>query len=98
MAVQQPPVREKELMLQERRYILDNEVTRHQREGWVVVSRTETTAQLQKRVQAIPTWAVILLTILTLGIIWLFLFAFRKTATMFIEVDERGRVHTQIHG
>lgn len=96
MAQLQPAVRERELSLEERRRILDEEVVRRQRHGWVVVYRTETTVQMQKSVQAIPTWAIILLTVITLGIIWLFLFAFKKTATLFIEVDEQGRLHSHV--
>ncbi len=103
MAQQRQAVRErepvtKELALEERRRTLDYEVTKRQREGWVVVNRTDTTAQLQKPVQVFPTWLVVLLTIFTLGFIWLFLLFFKKTGTMLIEVDETGRVHTRVHG
>lgn len=103
MAQQRQAVREREagpgeLTLDERARILEREVTKRQREGWLLVDRTTTTAQLQKQVQLFPTWAVVLLTIVTLGLIWLVLLAFKKSATMFIEVDEAGHVHTRVHG
>jgi hypothetical protein len=41
-----------------------------------------------------PSWQ--LLAIVTLGIIWLLLLAFKKTATLFIEVDETGRLHSHV--
>lgn len=83
------------LSLAERSAILDEEVQHYQRQGYTLVSRTETTAQLSTKHEFSCCLAVFL-TFTFFGIIIYLLYYLTKTKEylVFLEVDEWGRIHT----
>jgi len=80
------------LSLEERREILDREIAKYVKEGWRVVSRTDTTAQLLRDKSASCMLAFILALFLIVPAI-LYYLLYRGTEGLYIEVDEAGEVH-----
>jgi tetratricopeptide (TPR) repeat protein len=82
------------LSVTERSRILDAEVQTYQRQGYSLIARTETTAQLSKKHEFSCCLAVIL-TLLIIGIILYLLYYLtaKKEQLLFLEVDEFGQVH-----
>lgn len=83
------------LSLQDRQAILDREVAGYVRSGFIVQMRTETTAQLVKPKKFSLFWALLWL-ILGIGagfIIYILWYASRRDESVYLEVDERGKVH-----
>ena len=79
--------------LEERKAILDAEVTRFVRRGFRVQSRTDTTAQLVKPKKFSLGWAVIwLLCAVFPFVVYLLWYAAKKDEQVYLQVDERGKV------
>ncbi|HET6447303.1 MAG TPA: hypothetical protein VFI27_22300 [candidate division Zixibacteria bacterium] len=81
------------LSIAERSRILDAEVKRYQKDGYSLVARTETTAQLSKEHEFSCCLAVIL-TFLIIGIILYLLYYLtaKKESLLFLEVNEYGQI------
>ena len=75
---------------EERKAILEKEVTKQIKNGWTTTDRTEFGIQLTKK-KKIDTFTVIILILLFVvpGLLYL-IFMSGKTMTIFIEVDEEG--------
>lgn len=84
----------RQLSLAERSSILDAEVQRYQKQGYTLVSRTETTAQLSKQ-HEFDCCLAFFLVLIVIGIILYLLYYLtaKKEHLVFLEVDEFGRVH-----
>lgn len=83
--------------LSERTEILQREIKSHIRRGYIVVSQTDTTAQLVKRKRFSFFWALFWL-ILGIGVglvIYIFWYASRKDQTVYLTVNEDGKVKRQ---
>lgn len=73
--------------LEERKKILDTEITKHLTKGWQISNRSETSCQLKQDIEQDSSLEQTLL----------FLFTFllprqKETKSLFIEVDEEGKV------
>ena len=79
------------LTTEERKAILDREVSQQVRAGWRIVSRTDTTAQLVYQQSASACLGIILLLICIVPGILYFMFA-SKIRNLYIEVDEEGQI------
>lgn len=81
------------LSIEERSAILDREITNYQKQGYRLISQTETTAHLSKQHQFSCCLAVIL-TFLVIGIVLYLLYYLtkKKESYLLLEVDEFGRV------
>lgn len=85
------PASSETISLEERKELLEKVVSQQQRAGWRVTDRTETSAQLVKDKGANALVTIILLILFILpGILYALLY--KGTETIFIEVDEYGRV------
>ena len=81
------------LSIEERRAILDREIKRYVKRGFRVISRTDTTAQLVKPKKFSFFWAFIWFLVLIVGfVIYLLYYVSKKDETIYLEVDERGRI------
>ena len=80
------------LTIEERRQILEQEISKYVKQGWRVVSRTDTSAQLTRDKRASCLLALILALFLLVPAI-LYLLLYRGTEGIYIEVDEHGNVH-----
>jgi len=79
--------------LEERRRILQNEVQKYIRQGFRVISQTETTAQLVRPKRFSFLWAFLWLLLLGVGlIVYLLWYWSRRDETVYLQVDEQGRV------
>jgi hypothetical protein len=79
------------LSLEERRVILEREVSKHTSQGWRVVSRTETSAQLERQTQANGCLGLLLLACFIVpGILYFLLY--KGTEGLYIDVQADGRV------
>jgi len=85
------------LSVDERRALLDQEVVRHAGHGWRVTTRSDTSAQLVKEKKVNGCLAIILL---CLGIIpgLIYLAANRAPDSLYLDVDEFGRIRRVLHG
>ncbi len=83
-----------QLSVAERSKILDVEVSQYQKQGFTLLSRTDTTAQLSKK-NEFDFCLALFLVIIVIGIfIYLLYFLTAKKGNLvFIEVDEFGRIH-----
>jgi len=83
------------LSVKERTAILDQQIQQYQKQGYRLVSRTSTTAQLAKEHEFSCCLALILV-LLVIGIILYLLYYLtaKKEHYVFLEVDEYGKVHT----
>jgi hypothetical protein len=77
---------------EERKVILENEVTKQLKKGWRIISKTETGCQLQKEkgIDGCLSFFLFCLVILP-GILYLIV-AHGKTISIFIEVSESGEI------
>lgn len=80
------------LTIEERRQILEQEIAKYVKQGWRVISRTDTSAQLTRDKRASCLLALILALFLLVPAI-LYLLLYRGTEGLYIEVDEHGNVH-----
>lgn len=79
--------------LDERRRILQSEVQRYIGRGFRVISQTETTAQLVRPKRFSFLWAFLWLLAFGIGlIVYLFWYWSRRDETVYLQVDEQGRV------
>ncbi len=83
----------KPLAIQERTIILNRAIQNYQKNGYRLISQTETTAQLYKPKEFNGCLAIILVFLIIGIILWLILYLTEKDETLFIEVDEYGQVH-----
>jgi hypothetical protein len=81
------------LPIEERKMILDQEVNKFVRQGWHMVSRTDTAVQLSRDKRASCLLAMLLLIFFILPAL-LYLLLYRGTENLYLEVDEYGRVTT----
>jgi hypothetical protein len=85
------------LPLDQRKAILENAIAIQARTGWLLVSRTDTTAQMTMEKRPSGCIAIILFLLgIVPGIIYLMLS--QGTATLYIEVDEYGSVRRTTNG
>lgn len=75
----------------ERKEILEREVTREVKHGWQVVSQTDSTAQLVRRTAPNLIVAVLLLCLIILPGV-LYLIFYRGQQSLYIQVDHFGHV------
>ncbi|GIL15494.1 MAG: hypothetical protein BroJett039_06670 [Chloroflexota bacterium] len=75
----------------ERKHILDQEINNHQRQGWRLLNRTDTTAQLAFETKASCLIAIILALFLIVPAV-LYLMFYKGTKKLFLEVDEQGHI------
>lgn len=82
------------LSVAERSQILDREIVNYQKQGYALVSRTETTAQLSKK-HEFSCCLAFFLVLIVIGIILYLLYYLvaKKEYLVLLEVDEWGRVH-----
>ena len=81
------------LPIDERRAILDQEIKRFVKKGFRVISRTDTTAQLVKPKKFSFFWAFMWFLLVGIGlIVYLLYYAGKKDDTIYLEVDEFGRI------
>ena len=84
---------QKFLSIEERRTILDREIKRYVKRDFRVVSRTDTTAQLVKPKKFNFLWAILWFLLFGVGlIVYLLYYAGKKDQTVYLEVNERGRI------
>ena len=74
---------------EQRRDILDRAVAKYVKQGYRVISRTDTTAQLVKPKRFGCTW--LLLSLLSLGIALVF-YLYTKDKAIYLEVTPTGRI------
>ncbi len=79
------------LPLDERKHILDQEITKYQRQGWRVLNRTDTTAQLMYETKPSCLLALILAIFLIVPAV-LYLMFYKGTKKLFLEVDDQGQL------
>jgi len=79
------------LSLEERKNILDREISKYTKQGWRVVSRTDTSAQLVRDKGASCLVALILALFLLVPAV-LYLLLYKGTEGLYIEVDEDGNI------
>ncbi len=82
--------------IQQRRDILQREISAYVRRGFIVQSQTDTTAQLIKRKKFSLLWAIIwfLLAVFPF-VIYLIWYAAKRDESAYLTVDETGRVRRQ---
>ena len=71
--------------------ILEKEVGKYARQGWRIVSRTDTSAQMTRDKTASCLLALILAIFFVLPAI-LYLLLYRGSENLYLEVDERGKI------
>lgn len=82
-----------EMTIERRREILQREIAGYLKQGYRVVSQTDVTAQLVKPKQFSCLWAIIWTLVVGIGLLfYLFWYWAAKDQTVYIEVDEHGRV------
>lgn len=81
------------LLTEERKKILEAEISKYVKTGWRVTTRTDTSAQLTRDKQASCGLALILALFLIVPAI-LYLLLYRGTESLYLEVDEQGKVNT----
>ena len=88
------PTSSRQLTIAERSQILDAEVRKYQKQGYALVARTDTTAQLSKKHEFSCCLALILV-FLIIGILLYLLYYLtaKKEYLVYLEVDEYGRIH-----
>lgn len=79
------------MTLEERKHILDQEITKYQREGWRVLNQTDTTAQLLYETKPSCLLAIILAIFFIVPAI-LYLMFYKGTKKLFLEVNDQGKV------
>ncbi len=79
------------LTFAERKEILDREVDKYLRQGWQLMSRTDTSAQLLYETKASCLVALVLALLLIVPAL-LYLMFYKGSRKLFLEVDEQGAV------
>ncbi len=81
------------MMIQERTAILDKEISKYVKNGYRVVSRSDTTAQLVKPKKFSFIWAMLWLLVAGVGIfVYLIYYMAKKDSTVYLEVDAQGKI------
>lgn len=81
------------ISLEKRREILNRTIANYSRQGWRLISQTDTTAQLVKPKSFSCLWATLWFLLFGIGIlIYLFYYWGKKEDTVFISVNEYGQV------
>lgn len=70
---------------------LEQEINKYVAQGWRVISRTDTTAQLQRDKQASCLLALILAIFLIVPAI-LYMLLYRGTENLYLQVNEQGQI------
>ena len=83
------------LTVQQRTAILNKAIQGYQKSGYRLVSRTETTAQLYKPKEFSCCIAIIMIFLVIGLLLYLIYYLTKKDDTVYLEVDEYGRLHTQ---
>lgn len=79
--------------IQHRRDILQREIASYVKNGFIVVSQTDTTAQLIKHKKFSFLWAVLWFLVFGIGlIVYLIWYAAKRDTTVYVTVDESGKV------
>jgi len=79
--------------IEERQAILNREIQKFVKRGFRVTARTDTTAQLVKPKKFSLLWAILWFLFFGIGlIIYLLYYAAKKDETIYLDVDERGKV------
>jgi len=82
-----------ELSLEERRAILDRVIGRYSRQGYRVVSRTDTTAQLVQPKKFSFWWALFWFLFFGVGVfVYIFYYMSKRDTVVYLEIDPRGRL------
>lgn len=76
---------------EERKAILEYEITKQQKKDWQIASRTDTTCQLTKEKKS-ETIVVVILILLFVIPGLLYLIFMKGTMTVYVEIDEEGEV------
>ena len=85
-----------ELTIEKNQEILQHEINSYVKNGFRVISQTDTTAQLLKPKKFSLLWAVFWFLILVFGlIIYLFYYLAKKDEQIYIEVTATGKVITR---
>lgn len=79
------------LPIEERKNILESEISKYVKQGWRVTTRTDTSAQLTRDKKASCGLALILALFLVVPAI-LYLLLYRGTENLYLIVDEQGKV------
>jgi len=90
-AALQPNYGDITISIEERKEILEKEVGKYARQGWRIVSRTDTSVQLTRDKTASCLLALILAIFFILPAI-LYLLLYRGSENLYLEVDERGKI------
>jgi len=90
-AALQPNYGDMTISIEERKEILEKEVGKYARQGWRIVSRTDTSVQLTRDKTASCLLALILAIFFVLPAI-LYLLLYRGSENLYLEVDERGKI------
>ena len=81
------------LSVEDRRDILETEVTKYVKQGYRVTSRTDTTAQLVKPKKFSKLWAILWFCLLIFPfVIYILLYMAKKDKTIYLEIDKLGRI------
>lgn len=81
------------LSITERKAILDREVVKYVKRGYRVQSRTDTEAQLVRPKRFSFFWAFLWFLLIVVGLlVYLLYYASKKDETVYLQVDELGRV------
>lgn len=78
--------------LDQRRAILQKEINNYIRQGYRVVSQTDTTAQLVKPKRFSWFWFIIWALLIVGWVLYLVWYFVQSDKSIYIEVDERGNV------
>jgi len=82
-----------ELTVEERRAILDRVIGRYSRQGYRVVSRTDTAAQLVRPKKFSFWWALFWFLFFGAGIlVYVFYYMSKRDTVVYLEIDPRGRL------
>ncbi len=86
-----------ELSINDRKEILTQQVARYVRQGWIVESETDTTANLSKKKKFSFWWAFIWFLLLFVGlIVYIFYYLAKDDETMYISIGQTGDItHTK---
>jgi len=93
-SIQQQPTQQGVLTIEERSAILERAIRDYQKRGWRLIARTEITAQLYKPKEFSCCLAIILVFLIIGIILYLIYYLTKKDSTVYIEVNEHGKVKT----
>jgi uncharacterized membrane protein len=85
---------EEQITIEQRRKALDDAVRHWVKRGYVVQSRSDTTAQIVKHKKFSFLWALLWFLLLGVGLlIYLIYYWAKRDKTVYVEVDAKGKVH-----